>query len=267
MSEPQPRPDAAPASRPPSTAVLWLRLTPLHLFAIIAIAGCVIGGLWQLNSYRSQQSAAVDEVRADVTSLDDAWSLGEPFTGELLGRVVEARGEFGPRAEQVWVQGPATEGRAWLVAPLRVEGSEGALLVVRGSAAEPGPLPDVPSGPQELRLALQPSAGGGASPLTPERVTTAISVPALLNELPYRLWSGYGIATQGTSPESGLEPVAPPDPDVSWTVGLVNLAYALQWWVFALFAAFMWWRICTDQIADARARATAPTPPDEEPDP
>ena len=42
--------------------------------------------------------------------------------------------------------------------------------------------------------------------------------------------------------------MSPPDPEVSWTVGLRNLAYALQWWVFGLFSAFMWWRMATDAL-------------------
>jgi ABC-type nickel/cobalt efflux system permease component RcnA len=31
-----------------------------------------------------------------------------------------------------------------------------------------------------------------------------------------------------------------------------NLAYALQWWVFALFAAYMWWRMVRDDYEDGR---------------
>ena len=41
-----------------------------------------------------------------------------------------------------------------------------------------------------------------------------------------------------------------------------NLAYALQWWVFGLFAAFMWWRMATDAVdveTDVEtARVTSP---------
>ena len=54
-----------------------------------------------------------------------------------------------------------------------------------------------------------------------------------------------------------LTPVALPDPDVSWSVGLRNLAYAFQWWVFAAFALFMWWRMATENVAMRRAEAEA----------
>ena len=40
--------------------------------------------------------------------------------------------------------------------------------------------------------------------------------------------------------------------DVSWTVGLKNLAYTMQWWVFGAFAIFMWWRMSNEQVAAAR---------------
>ena len=72
-------------------------------------------------------------------------------------------------------------------------------------------------------------------------------IPALSNELPYDLYSGYAI---GTDQElaGGLALAVVPEADVSWTVGLRNLAYTLQWWVFGLFAAFMWWRMASDQV-------------------
>jgi surfeit locus 1 family protein len=38
-------------------------------------------------------------------------------------------------------------------------------------------------------------------------------------------------------------------PDTSFTTGLRNLMYALQWWVFGGFVVFMWWRILRE---DAR---------------
>ena len=99
---------------------------------------------------------------------------------------------------------------------------------------------------------LEPSESGGRA-LGPDRTTDAISVPALINDLPQRLYGGYGIALTDT----GLPLVEPPEPEVSWTVGLRNLAYALQWWVFAAFALFMWWRMATENVAMRRAEAEA----------
>lgn len=250
----------------PSTARLWLRLTPLHLFALVALAGCIAGGFWQLSAYEVRQGDAVRESAAAPSSpVEEVWGLGRPFSADLQDRRVSVEGRFAPADQQFWVRGEISGGRTWLVAPFLVDGSEGALLVVRGSVDAPQALPPVPTGDVGLRVVLQPSQGGGL-PLDGDRVTTSITTPSLLNELPLRLWSGYGLVQQsgGDAGGGGVTPrfgdvVEPPDPDVSWTVGLKNLAYALQWWVFAVFAVVMWWRICRDQVEEARARHAAPT--------
>lgn len=248
----------------PSTARLWLRLTPLHLLAVLALALCVAGGLWQLRSYEDRQGAAVrDAAAADAEPLDAVWGLGQPFRTDLQSRRVTVEGTFAPAPDQLRVRGDVTGGDTWLVAPFLVEGSDGALLVVRGGVDDAAPadaaFPEVPSGRQRLSLVLQPSQGGG-SPLDGARTTTSITTPSLSNELPYRLWSGYGLlatpAPEGAVP-TGWTTVEPPSPDVSWTVGLKNLAYALQWWVFGLFAIALWWRMCRDQVAQARERHAA----------
>ncbi len=44
---------------------------------------------------------------------------------------------------------------------------------------------------------------------------------------------------------------------------LQNLSYALEWWVFAGFAVFLWWRL----VRDDHLAATAPADPEPEPDP
>lgn len=252
-------------SAPPSTLRLWLRLTPLHLFAVVAVVACVAGGLWQFSSYESRQGDAAREARSEQpVPIGDVWAPGRPFRADLQDRSVQVSGRFAPTADQLWVVGQTTQGRAWLVAPFLVDGSDAALLVVRGSADAPGGLAPVPDGPVDLQVVLRPSEGG-ATPLDADRVTSAVTVPSLINQLPYRLWSGYGLAdadVAGVVP-SGLTPVEPPDPDVSWTVGLKNLAYALQWWVFALFAVFMWWRMSVETVAARRAAALAPA---DEPD-
>ncbi len=227
-------------------------LLGLHLLGVVALAVCLVGGFWQLGVYEARQGDAVDDARqVESASITDVWSAGQPFTTDLQNLTVTVDGTFGPADQQLWVDGPGTDGRAWLVAPFQVDGSGASLLVVRGSASSPRSLPAVPEGQQSLEVALQPSTGGG-TPLDGDRTTTAVTVASLINELPVRLWSGYGIVTAGVDGPDGLAAVDPPDPDVSWTVGLKNLAYAFQWWVFGAFALFMWWRMATEQVQDRR---------------
>jgi surfeit locus 1 family protein len=237
----------------------WLTpgLIGLHVFAVAAVVCCVVMGLWQAGAYDSRKEhERADQQTVPTVPLSDVWAADEPFTGTQNHRPVTIEGEFAPAADQVWVTGKELDGRdgVWLVSPLFVSGGDEALLVVRGWAASAGPLPDVPSGPVTFDAVLERGEGTSTSFDPADRTIGAVRVPALLNELPYDLYSGFAISTDDTL-SSGLQLVPPPLPgDVPWTVGLRNLAYALQWWVFGLFAAFMWWRMVTESVATSRQK-------------
>jgi surfeit locus 1 family protein len=221
----------------------WLRpgLLGLHAFAVVAVGFCVVMGLWQLGIYEGRQGEAQDDVRHRVVPLAEVWEPGEAFTSELKDRRVRLTGRFADDDLRV----TRDDGSTWLVTPFVID--DHALLVVRGEG-ERAPASDA----TRLDVVLEPSEPGGRS-LGPDRSTDAISVPVLINDLPQRLYSGYGISLIDT----GLPLVDPPDPEVSWTVGLRNLAYALQWWVFAAFALFMWWRMASENVAMRRAEDEA----------
>jgi cytochrome oxidase assembly protein ShyY1 len=221
----------------------WLRpgLLGLHALAVAAVGFCVVMGLWQLGIYEGRQGDAQDGARRSVVPLADVWGPGEAFTSDLKDKRVSVEGRFADDDLRVTRDGGST----WLVTPFVI--GDDALLVVRGEG-ERAPASDA----TELDVVLEPSESGGRA-LGPNRTTDAISVPALINDLPQRLYSGYGIALTDT----GLPLVDPPDPEVSWTIGLRNLAYALQWWVFAAFALFMWWNMAGENVAMRRAEAEA----------
>lgn len=234
-------------------------LIGLHLFAIVAIVFCIVMGLWQAGAYDDRQHHEQAEKRVVPTvAFDDLWKPGESFLKTFNHRPVTIDGSFAAAQDQFWVAGKKQGGRtgAWLVAPFMVQSSGDALLVVRGWAPEPGALPEVPTGAMTLNGVLEPGEKAGA-PFDPDnRTIGSVRIPALLNEVPYDLYSGFAISTDD-SVSAGLELVTPPMPsDVSWTDGLRNLAYALQWWVFGLFAAFMWWRM-TAETARASGQKVA----------
>jgi surfeit locus 1 family protein len=241
-----------------TTARLWLRpgLLGLHAFAAVAVAFCIFMGLWQLGVYDSRQEhEQADKQVVPRVSLTSIWGADEPFTSKLNARPVSMKGTFAPAADQIWVTGKDQGGRtgAWLLAPFLVADDQ-ALLVVRGWAPSVGDLPAVPAGTVELDGVLEPGEAGGAAYDPDRREIGSVRIPALTNELPYDLYSGYAISTTKAA-AGGLDLVPPPEPgDVSWTVGLRNLAYAFQWWIFGLFALFMWWRMSTESVAVARAK-------------
>lgn len=240
----------------------WLTpgLIGLHVLGAVALVFCVLMGLWQAGVYDSRQhDEQADKRSVPRVALTDLWVPDAPFTRELNHRPVTIEGSFAPADEQIWVTDKEQDGRtgAWLVAPLQVVSGD-TLLVVRGWAAETGRFPDVPSGTVTIDGVLEPGEGSGSSGAgvfdAVDRTIGAIRIPSLINETPYDLYSGFAISTDEAS-AGGLDLVPPPTPDdVSWTVGLKNLAYALQWWVFGLFAAFMWWRMCTETVAASRTK-------------
>lgn len=231
----------------------WLRpgLLGLHVLAVVGLVFCITMGLWQLGVYDSRQ----DDERADQrdvprVELAGLWGPDDAFEARLAQRPVTAEGTFASDADQFWVTGREQDGvqGVWLVAPLMTQANS-ALLVVRGWAPEPGDAPPLPSGRVSVEAALQQGEGGG-TPWNPDtREIGSVRIPAMTNELPYDLYSGFAIAT-GSDADlmGGLTPAQTPDLSVSWTVGLKNLAYTLQWWVFGLFVVFMWWRMCHEQL-------------------
>jgi cytochrome oxidase assembly protein ShyY1 len=222
------------------------RLLALHALAVVAVGVCVVMGLWQLGIYGSKHEDAAEDARAAApVDLLTVWGPDAPFTADLTERRVWVRGEF--TDAQFLVRRGAE--RYWVVAPLRVAGTKSMLLIVRGSTDDRHASPDRPDGKVTFRAILQPGEDRtDADASDPAAgIYGSVSIPQLANVLRGDLFSGFAL-TDATGINAGLRPVPPPDPHVSWMVGLRNLAYALQWWVFGLFAGFMWWRMSTDAV-------------------
>jgi surfeit locus 1 family protein len=221
------------------------RMLGLHLLALVLVAGMGAAALWQYRSYTDQQADEVARVaNARPVPLDTLLRPDQGFTAAAHARPVVVQGVYGERQVLVGAGGS----RPWLVAPL-VTDTGSAILVVRGLAA-PGAqqaAPPPPRGRVRLVGSLQPSQGLGGpdTDLTDDRVPT-LSTAALISEFPTDLYSGFVVLTR-QSPPSHLPTVEPPLPQISATAGLRNLMYTLQWWVFAGFVVFMWWRIVRDE--------------------
>lgn len=229
-------------------------LLGLHAFAVVAVAACTFMGLWQLGVYDSRQEHERAESQSVArVAFDGLWGPDEPFEGRLNHRPVTIEGTFAPADEQLWVGGKQQGGRSgvWLLSPVIVDGA--AIVVVRGWAPAVTTFPEVPTGEVTIDAVLQPGEGGGA-PFDPTtREIGSVRIPALTNELPYDLYSGYAVSST-PDVSGGLDLANMPSKDVPWTTGLRNLAYALQWWVFGAFALFMWWRMSTESVAAARPK-------------
>jgi surfeit locus 1 family protein len=221
------------------------QLIGLHLLAVLAVVVCVLMGLWQLGVYGAKhedESAAVRN-RAPVELLK-VWGPDAPFTADLVDRRVRIHGRF-PPDRFFTVNRP--DGQSWLAATVPVDGTTSAIVVILGHT------PDPPSIDRHL-----PRRSVFTAVLQPSEPSGDLSMAKRVNESHQDLFSGYALLDDPHF--TAFKPVEIADPEVSWTVGLRNLAYALQWWVFGLFAVFMWWRMSSDLVAVRRTTTDETVP-------
>jgi cytochrome oxidase assembly protein ShyY1 len=211
----------------------------LGLIAAALIAAMVALGIWQLTIFdERQQAAGAERLEAAPIPLSDVFGPDDAFPADGQGQPVTVAGRYNVE-DQVYVVGlPGNDSTYAVVTPL-VTDNGSAILVVRGGSETPDA--PTPTGHVQVTGVLQPSASEGAA-LDAERVTDGIRVARLVQHVSTDLYSGYVVLTSSQPPES-LPPIDPAAPDPSVWVGLRNLAYALQWWVFAGFVAFMWVKV------------------------
>jgi cytochrome oxidase assembly protein ShyY1 len=265
-------------------------LTPrwwgINLFAVLAIPVCLFMGSWQLSrfearvdSHEAHRKAASGVERAEPAPL----SRLLPVDAETSGRPAEATGRFDTR-HPLLVPDRTLDGRQgfYVLSLLRTTGAGGGagesgqgkgLPVVRGwrpGKADPDRVPDPPRGEVEVTGALQASESQGgpgvhAAGALPEGQLGMISAASLVNVVPYDVHDAW-ITVQEPPAGSGLRPVPPVQPD---NTGLdmkafQNLGYTAEWFVFAGFVLFMWFRLFRRDVELAKDAALGLIP---EPDP
>jgi cytochrome oxidase assembly protein ShyY1 len=225
-----------------------LRALALLLVALVVMATMVALGLWQYHVYDSHQRAdALATMRRTPVALDSALGPDQAFPSDSVGVPVAAEGRYEPSA-QLYVRSLDGAQDPYAVVTPLVTTTGSAILVVRGSSQSPAAAP--PAGPVHVSGILEPSQTA-ASPLDAGRVTDGISIAALVGGMDHDLYAGY-IVLRTSDPADTLRSVIPPLPNPSRWAGIRNLVYALQWWVFAAFVGFMWWRIVTDMATPAK---------------
>lgn len=234
----------------------WLGLLAVVLLVLVSFGWL---GAWQLAVARDQ--GRLETLRAapqrPVAPVEQVLAPHAEFPGDGTGRRVTATGRY-DGSGQVLVAGRRLAGRAgfWVVAPLVVDSTAARLAVVRGFVADPGSAPGPPQGPVQVAGALAPgeSPAEPAGPLGPGQLAS-LDLAVLVNRWPGQIYNAFVFATAEQPPAPGgtaLQPVPPPPP-ASGGLAWRNAAYALQWWVFAGFAAYMWWRMVRDDAAQSGA--------------
>jgi len=82
----------------------------------------------------------------------------------------------------------------------------------------------------------------------------AISPAELVNLWGGPIYSGYLVlADARPDQESAITLLEPPTTGGGGGLNLQNLAYALQWWIFGVFAVALWGRMVRDETHDRLA--------------
>ncbi|WP_214109986.1 SURF1 family protein [Acrocarpospora catenulata] len=252
------------------------RMVALHLLVIGVLIAFTLLGRWQLAVFEDsgRPASTADPAPVPVGTLS---KLGERLSAEAVGRQVTAEGRY-TATDQLLVANrrpdvEAPGGRAdsgqgyWLLTPLQLaDGST--LAVVRGWVADAADQAvAVPEGTVRVTGRLRPPDQSDAvqhDGALPAGQVAMVSTAHLLNLWEGRLHDGYLIATSQDPPLTARA-VAVPPPTQGGTLTWRNLAYAAQWWIFALFAVFMWWHFVRDEVRRSKSKAPELSVPDPEP--
>lgn len=281
-------PSPQPARRPFWAVALQPRMIGILLLFLLAAAVCGRLGVWQLDrAYQRAELAAQQEAAEQAAhrpeALGDLLAPQTSFPGELVGTEAWVTGTYEPEG-QMLVAGRSLDGRTGylVLTPLRVsdDGTGGAswadlsgppvLPVVRGWTDSPTPSDvalEVPDGEVRVTGWLQASEsvqdGGEPLPDDPDGppLTDSVATGALVNVWGGPIYSGYAVLTssdpaQPSAADGGPAPLPRPVLEGSDGVNLQNLFYALQWWVFGLFAVLLWVRLVRDEAGGARRGRT-----------
>ena len=131
---------------------------------------------------------------------------------------------------------------------LRLHPPGGAVLVVRGWAPEPDADLLAVAGQADVTGWLQAPEGSlVVDDDASDDVFPEIRVADAVQRVDVDLYSAYLVSQEPTGGLQAAELEALPNP--SRFTGVRNLLYAVEWWVFGAFAAFIWWRWRKDATA------------------
>lgn len=231
--------------------VVHPRTWPLHLVALVAVGTAVVLGVWQYDAWDAQRDAeARDLTAAEPVPLAEVIGPDDPFPGDRVGQPVTLRGTWVPDAT-VYVSGREYAGRDgyWVATPLAVAGQAGsALYVVRGWSESAERAAPPPAGPAEAVGWLQPTEGTGEEDDDRgDDVLPQMRTADLIQRVDQDLYGAYAVLdtsrTRAGAATDGLRPASLGQlPEAGRFTAIRNLLYAVEWWVFGLFAAFIWWR-------------------------
>jgi cytochrome oxidase assembly protein ShyY1 len=219
----------------------------INIFVVLAIPFCVFMGTWQLSRFqdRVDTQRAVDEEPDPATQAAAPLNKLLPVDQETSGRHAEASGRYG---EQFVVPDRQLAGKdgSYVLTMLRTDDGK-ALPVVRGWLPSGKKAPAPPAGEVTVAGALQASEttstdGVDARAGLPPGQLGMISAASLVNLVPYQVYDAWITVSQAPDGLRAVPAVAPQNTGLDLKA-FQNLGYTGEWFVFAGFVLFMWFRL------------------------
>ena len=246
-------------------------LTPrwwaINLFVVTAVPFCLFMGSWQLSRFEDRaDSHREQQDQTEQVAQQQPKPLAEllPVDKETSGQVAEAKGTYDTE-HQFLSPGRTLEGEEGSYVITLLETTEGAetaedvtvLPVVRGWLAgdpDPAAVPPPPKGEVTVSGALQSSETVGGKTGLPKGQLDRISAASLVNLVPYEVHNAWITVVDPEllqQPLKAVPPVAPKDSGLDLKA-FQNLGYTAEWFVFAVFVLFMWFRFFRRDVEVAR---------------
>ncbi|GAB3251165.1 SURF1 family protein [Arthrobacter pigmenti] len=233
------------------------------LLALVLSTVFVLLSQWQFSSAQDAPPPAPSSTE-QTKPLTKVFKPGVPMTADVADQMVSTSGHFLPE-KQVLVEGRLQDDQPgyWVVTAFDVDGApelegrgggEPVIPVARGWIKDPGQAGRAPEGQLELSGRLLPTE----APMVDREgdpYVSSLSVAALINRWDVASYSGFvvadqtlasgtpvGAASAGTALEEIQVSPQPQETPVNW----LNIFYAIEWFVFAGFAFFLWWRLVAD---------------------
>ncbi|MER6052901.1 SURF1 family protein [Streptomyces sp. NPDC001793] len=252
-------------------------LTPrwwgINVFAVLAIPFCIFMGSWQLSrfdarvaSHQQQENRSADARTAAPRPLDSLLPVDQVTSGHQA----TARGRY-DAGHQLLVPGRTLRGDHgdqqgfYVLTLLRTDGGK-ALPVVRGwlpgdasAEADTAKVPAPPAGEVTVTGALQASENEGSSGVRaggglPAGQLGMISAASLVNMVPYGVYDAWITLSDPPAPLRAVPPAAAEGSGLDMKA-FQNLGYTGEWFVFAGFVLFMWFRLVRREAEAAKDAA------------
>ncbi|MFG2138982.1 SURF1 family protein [Streptomyces sp. NPDC048650] len=256
-------------------------LTPrwwgINVFAVLAIPFCIFMGSWQLSrfedrvdTHHQQEDRSARAKAAAALPLERLLPVDQITSGRQAG----ARGHY-DATHQLLVPDrtlSAEDGRQgfYVLTLLRTDGGK-ALPVVRGwlpgdanSASDRAKVPAPPKGEVTVTGALQASENEGTDGVQsggglPHGQLGMISAASLVNIVSYKVYDAWITLNDAPAPLRAVPPAAVEGSGLDLKA-FQNLGYTGEWFVFAGFVVFMWFRLFRREAEAAKDLALGIVP-------